>query len=130
MRGGDQRGGLGVDAIGEALGDAGIGRVRCGLEVQVGATGDRDRVEDLGRVERETRTGGEVEQLVAGVGDERVDVDERLDVGQSRAGVGGDEATVGVRTSTTGPGIVWRKLRRYTLSSIGPRSGLGGTTTL
>jgi hypothetical protein len=39
----------------------------------------------------------QLEEAVAFVGNERVDVDERLDVGQSSRGVGDDEASVGMR---------------------------------
>src|SRR5262249_26130422 len=91
-----QRSGFGIDTVGKAFGKAGIGRIRLDLQVQIRSAADRNGAEDLRRVEAETRTCGEVEQQVAFVGNEGVDVDESLDVGHGYGGVGDDEAAVGM----------------------------------
>ena len=92
---------LGGHAVGETLGEAGVGAVRSDLEVGVHvagwAAGVGDDVEAGGGIETRSRHGGgEPEHGVTLLWDEGVDIDQRLHVGVSGGGVGDDGPTVGV----------------------------------
>jgi hypothetical protein len=84
-------------AAGAIVGDGVSEDVR--LDVEVGVCSERHGVEDLGAVAGERRAGlggDELQQALALVGCEGVDIDKRLDVGRASGGVGDDGPTVGV----------------------------------
>ena len=79
-----------------------------------GAPGVAGDVEDRGRVgdvERGARSTEDLEDVLADVGDEGVDVDERLHVATTGAGVGDHDAAVGVTDEDDGTGRALREER-------------------
>ena len=102
--------------LGEVLGEGRVDRV--GLEERLGVALRRARVagevEDGGRVgdgERRSRPAEDLEDRLALVGDERVDVDQRPHVAAAGRGVGDDEAAVGVADQDDGPAGALREER-------------------
>ena len=97
LAGGDQPAVRFGEILGERLVDG--GRFQERLDVTFGCAGVAGKVEDSGGVgdgERGTRIAENGEDALADVGDEGVDVDERLDIAAACTGVGDHDATIGV----------------------------------
>ena len=103
--------------LGEVLGEGLVHgrRLEERLDVALGRAGVAGEVEHGGRVgdvERGARPAEDLEDALADLGDERVDVDERLDVAATGAGVGDHHAAVGVADEHDRPGRALREERR------------------
>ena len=122
--------------LGEVLGEGLVHRV--GLQerlgVALGRAGVADDVEDgrrVGDVERRAGSAEDPEDVLALVGDERVDVHERPHVTAAGPGVRDDEAAVGVADEDDGPLVRWaRNEATYSASDATPCSRFGGARTV
>ena len=122
--------------LGQVLGERLVhrGRLEERLDVALRRAGVADDVEHgrrVGHVERRARAAEHLEDVLALVGDERVDVDERPTSPPPVAGVGDHEPAVGVTDQHDGAGGALGEERR----DVGgidatPRSRFGGVRTV
>ena len=126
MAGGDQP----AVGLGQVLSEGVVHRRRLEerLDVAFGGSGVAGEVEHrcgVRNVERGTGTSEDVEHVLTDVGNERVDVDEGLDVA-ALGGVRDDHPPYECPTSTTGPTVrcARNERRAYSASAATPRSRL------
>ena len=132
LAGGDQP----TVRLGEILGEGLVhdGRFQERLDVTFGCAGVAGKVEHcrgIGDSERGTRIAEDVEDALADLGDEGVDVDERLDVATACTGIGDHDAAVGMADEHDRSGGALREERCDICSVCGDSAErLGGVRTV